>query len=178
MFNLVSKCSPYSDPSCFFARVKGPKCLHIPTSNCLLAENGNRLPKANRWPGSCHWRNNRCGCRAGRGDLDAALAIATTGFETWKAVSAFDRSKMMRRAADLVRQRADHIARMMTLEQGKPLRSHELKRLRALTLSTGLPKKLDEPMAASFHRDSWVSLNWSTKSRLELSPHLPRGIFQ
>jgi succinate-semialdehyde dehydrogenase / glutarate-semialdehyde dehydrogenase len=58
--------------------------------------------------------------RAGRGDLDAALAIATTGFETWKAVSAFDRSKMMRRAADLVRQRADHIARMMTLEQGKP----------------------------------------------------------
>jgi succinate-semialdehyde dehydrogenase/glutarate-semialdehyde dehydrogenase len=36
-------------------------------------------------------------------------------------VSAFDRSKIMRKAADLLRQRADAIAPLMTMEQGKPL---------------------------------------------------------
>ncbi|MFG1478027.1 NAD-dependent succinate-semialdehyde dehydrogenase [Xanthobacter sp. V4C-4] len=54
-------------------------------------------------------------------DLDAALEATQRGFALWRAVSAFDRSKLMRRAADLLRERADAIARLMTLEQGKPL---------------------------------------------------------
>jgi succinate-semialdehyde dehydrogenase/glutarate-semialdehyde dehydrogenase len=39
----------------------------------------------------------------------------------WSRVSAFDRSKLMRKAANLLRERADSIARLMTMEQGKPL---------------------------------------------------------
>ena len=58
---------------------------------------------------------------AARADLDAALENAAAGFSAWKVVSAFERSKLMRRAADLVRQRADHIAKLLTMEQGKPL---------------------------------------------------------
>ena len=58
---------------------------------------------------------------AGREDLDRALAAAEKGFETWRKVSAFDRSKLMRKAADLLRSRADDVARLMTMEQGKPL---------------------------------------------------------
>ncbi len=58
---------------------------------------------------------------ASRGDLDAALEAAARGFHTWRAVSAFDRSKVMRKAADLLRERADTVARLMTTEQGKPL---------------------------------------------------------
>ena len=58
---------------------------------------------------------------AGIPDLDRALAAAQRGFDTWRKVSAFDRSKMMRKVADLVRSRADAIAPLMTLEQGKPL---------------------------------------------------------
>ncbi len=58
---------------------------------------------------------------ASRGDLDEAVAAAATGFATWRAVSAYDRAKVMRRAADLLRGRADEVARLMTLEQGKPL---------------------------------------------------------
>lgn len=54
-------------------------------------------------------------------DLDEALAAAERGFATWRRVSAFDRSKLMRKAADLLRSRADDIARLMTMEQGKPL---------------------------------------------------------
>ncbi len=58
---------------------------------------------------------------AGRPDLDRALAAAERGFRVWSRTSAYDRSKLMRRAADLMRERVDAIARLMTLEQGKPL---------------------------------------------------------
>lgn len=58
---------------------------------------------------------------AGKDDLDEALEAAEQGFATWKKVSAFERSKLMRKAADLLRSRADDIARLMTMEQGKPL---------------------------------------------------------
>ncbi len=54
-------------------------------------------------------------------DLDRALAAAERGFATWRKVSAFDRSKVMRKAADLLRERAEMIAPLMTMEQGKPL---------------------------------------------------------
>lgn len=54
-------------------------------------------------------------------DLDAALAATERGFAAWRKVGTYDRSKMMRKAADLMRSRADEIAKLMTMEQGKPL---------------------------------------------------------
>jgi succinate-semialdehyde dehydrogenase/glutarate-semialdehyde dehydrogenase len=58
---------------------------------------------------------------AGKADLDRALAAAQQGFELWRNTPAFERSKVMRRAAGLMRDRADEIAGMLTQEQGKPL---------------------------------------------------------
>ena len=58
---------------------------------------------------------------AGKADLDRALAAAERGFAVWRKMSAYERSKLMRRAADLLRSRVDSIAHNMTLEQGKPL---------------------------------------------------------
>src|SRR5262245_35356832 len=37
-----------------------------------------------------------------KGDLDKALAAADKGFKTWRRVSAFERGKILRKAADLV----------------------------------------------------------------------------
>jgi len=56
---------------------------------------------------------------ATKADLDAALAAADKGFKLWKAKSAYDRSRILKKASDLLRERADHIARVMTQEQGK-----------------------------------------------------------
>jgi len=56
---------------------------------------------------------------ASRGDLDKALAAADKGFKTWRKVSAYERGKILRKAADLVRARADEIAKVLTQEQGK-----------------------------------------------------------
>ena len=58
---------------------------------------------------------------AGLADLDAALDAAAKGFAAWRKVSAYERSKVMRRAADLLRERAEKVAQLMTQEQGKPL---------------------------------------------------------
>ena len=68
---------------------------------------------------------------AGIGDLDEALEAAGRGFKTWRSTSAFDRSKLMRKAAELLRQRVEHIAALMTLEQGKPLAEARLETLAA-----------------------------------------------
>jgi len=59
--------------------------------------------------------------RARQADLDEALEAAQRGFKIWKKVSPLERYKIMRKAADLLRQRVDHIAAILTTEQGKPL---------------------------------------------------------
>ena len=58
---------------------------------------------------------------AGKEDLDRALAATQRGFDAWRKTPAFDRAQTMRRAAGLVRERANAIAQLMTQEQGKPL---------------------------------------------------------
>jgi succinate-semialdehyde dehydrogenase/glutarate-semialdehyde dehydrogenase len=58
---------------------------------------------------------------AGTPDLDRALDATQRGFDVWRKIAAFDRSKVMRKAAALMRERADATARLMTMEQGKPL---------------------------------------------------------
>ena len=58
---------------------------------------------------------------AKRVDLDAALSAVARTAPEWAAVSAYERAKIMRKAANLVRERADRIAWIMTREQGKPL---------------------------------------------------------
>lgn len=57
---------------------------------------------------------------ATKADLDRAIDAANKGLAVWRNTSAYDRSKVMRKAADLVRERYDHIAKVMTQEQGKP----------------------------------------------------------
>ncbi|MCC2674093.1 MAG: NAD-dependent succinate-semialdehyde dehydrogenase [Ramlibacter sp.] len=55
------------------------------------------------------------------GDLDRALAAASKAFQSWRFSSPLERSKILRRVAELIRERAPAIARNMTLDQGKPL---------------------------------------------------------
>jgi succinate-semialdehyde dehydrogenase/glutarate-semialdehyde dehydrogenase len=58
--------------------------------------------------------------RAGPADLDRALAAAEKGFKSWRKISAYDRGRILRKAGDLLRSRADAIAPVMTREHGKP----------------------------------------------------------
>jgi succinate-semialdehyde dehydrogenase/glutarate-semialdehyde dehydrogenase len=56
---------------------------------------------------------------ASTADLDQALEAAKKGFGVWRAISAYDRAKIMRKAADLMRERYDAISKIMVQEEGK-----------------------------------------------------------
>lgn len=58
---------------------------------------------------------------ASAADLDEALAAADKGFKLWRATDVEARAAILHKAADLLRERADSIAQMLTIEQGKPL---------------------------------------------------------
>jgi succinate-semialdehyde dehydrogenase/glutarate-semialdehyde dehydrogenase len=58
---------------------------------------------------------------AGTADLDVALEAAASAFQSWRKSTVMERSALLRRTAGLMRERANDIAPVMTLEQGKPL---------------------------------------------------------
>ena len=91
------------------------------------AADGRTLPVANPATGAEIGRV----AHAGIADLDRALAAAQKGFELWRDVPANERQKTMRRAAVLLRERADAIATILTLENGKPLAEAKIETLAA-----------------------------------------------
>jgi succinate-semialdehyde dehydrogenase / glutarate-semialdehyde dehydrogenase len=59
---------------------------------------------------------------ATQADLEEALAATDAGFRIWRVTSAYDRSKILRAAAQLIRERSAQIGAISTIEQGKPIR--------------------------------------------------------
>ena len=57
----------------------------------------------------------------GRADAEKAIDAAVRAMPAWRALSVYDRAKVLKRTGDLMRERADRIARLLTMEQGKPL---------------------------------------------------------
>jgi succinate-semialdehyde dehydrogenase/glutarate-semialdehyde dehydrogenase len=90
--------------------------LHIDGA-WTTAQSGKTLDVMNPATGEVNGKLSHAGIH----DLDRALEATTKGFAQWKKVSAFDRSKLLRKAADNLRARAGDIAKLMTLEQGKPV---------------------------------------------------------
>src|SRR3954469_3475882 len=56
-----------------------------------------------------------------RAEADRAIEAATRAFPAWRALSVYDRAKILKKTAELMRERADRIGRALTQEQGKPL---------------------------------------------------------
>ena len=57
-----------------------------------------------------------------RQDACRALEAAQNAFSNWAGTAPQKRSQVLHDASDLVRQRVNHIARLLTSEQGKPIR--------------------------------------------------------
>src|SRR3984957_7749855 len=54
-------------------------------------------------------------------DLEEAVKAAARGLAAWRAVAPFDRARLLREAATLLRERADAMAAILSTEQGKPV---------------------------------------------------------
>ncbi|MBO9469774.1 NAD-dependent succinate-semialdehyde dehydrogenase [Endozoicomonas sp. G2_2] len=81
------------------------------------AQGGDTLPVINPATGETIGQH----AHARQADLDAALEAADAGFKQWRSVPAVKRAAILNKASALLRERADDIARLMVLEQGKPL---------------------------------------------------------
>lgn len=56
-----------------------------------------------------------------RADCRRALEAAAKAMPAWMKLTAFDRAKILKKTAELMRERADALAKMLTMEQGKPV---------------------------------------------------------
>jgi succinate-semialdehyde dehydrogenase/glutarate-semialdehyde dehydrogenase len=54
-------------------------------------------------------------------DIDQALAAAATGFQAWRKVQPWERGDRLRRVSQLLRERIEELAVVMSTEAGKPL---------------------------------------------------------
>ncbi|MDO9618313.1 MAG: betaine-aldehyde dehydrogenase [Pseudomonas sp.] len=59
--------------------------------------------------------------RASQADVELAVASATAGQKVWAAMTAMQRSRILRKAVDILRERNDELAELETLDTGKPL---------------------------------------------------------
>ena len=59
--------------------------------------------------------------QAGEREVDAAVASAREGFEVWSSMTAMDRSRILRRAVQIIRERNDDLAALDTLDAGRPI---------------------------------------------------------
>ncbi|HWA48271.1 MAG TPA: NAD-dependent succinate-semialdehyde dehydrogenase [Dongiaceae bacterium] len=72
--------------------------------------------------------------RATKADLDKALASTQKGFEKWRNLSAETRCDIVLKGCRILRERAEQIAPLITLEQGKPVGEAKLEIIRAAGL--------------------------------------------
>src|SRR6056297_304049 len=71
-----------------------------------------------------HPATNRTICdveQAGDTEVDAAVASAARGFAAWSNMPAVERSRILMRAVAIIRERNDELARLDTLDTGKPI---------------------------------------------------------
>jgi len=59
--------------------------------------------------------------KASENDVSMALKSAEKGLEIWRKTPPWERAKIIRKIADLMRERTDVLAKWLTLEVGKPL---------------------------------------------------------
>ena len=57
----------------------------------------------------------------GAGEATAAIEAAAAAFPVWSGLSAWERSRSLRRVSEIMRERKEEFARWMTLEMGKPI---------------------------------------------------------
>jgi succinate-semialdehyde dehydrogenase/glutarate-semialdehyde dehydrogenase len=63
--------------------------------------------------------------KAQKEDVDNAVESAAEAFKSWSKLSPFTRGKYLRAASEIVMKRSGEIARLMTEEQGKPVKEAE-----------------------------------------------------
>jgi aldehyde dehydrogenase (NAD+) len=65
-------------------------------------------------------------CEGTKEDIDKAVKSAREAFKTWSKTSGMERARLLYKLADLIEEHKEELARVETLDNGKPLRTHSL----------------------------------------------------
>ena len=79
-------------------------------------------------------------------DVDRALKSAEKGLQVWKKTPPWQRSNILRKIADKIREKKDVFAKWMTLENKKPLAKALVKQMEQQIFLSGMRKKQKEFM--------------------------------
>ena len=104
-------------------------------------------------------------------DVDRALKSAAKGLEVWKKTAPWQRSYIIRRIADKMREKQDVLAKWMTLEVGKPFAEAKVKQEVLQIFLNGMPKKQKEFMDKLLKVDLRIQEYMFTINQLVLLQH-------
>lgn len=88
--------------------------------------------------------------KMGADETRAAIDAANRALPAWRALTAKERANILRNWFNLMMEHQDDLARLMTLEQGKPLAEAKGEISAQPLLLSGLPKKANVFMAIPF----------------------------
>ena len=113
-----------------------------------------------------------------REDAELAIKAAARAFPDWRAASVYDRAKILKKTAELMRDRADRIAGALTQEQGKPFAEARMEVLHAAdtfewfaeegkrsTAGSFLPRMSPSDIMSSSTRWAWLARSHPGTSR-------------
>jgi acyl-CoA reductase-like NAD-dependent aldehyde dehydrogenase len=97
---------------------------------------------------------------AGRDELDSAVAAARRAFPAWRDLSYGDRAGRIRGFCESLKQHQDELARLLTMEQGKPIAQAKDEITRAATQSEGMTKIAIVPELLEDNAQRRIELQW------------------
>ena len=97
---------------------------------------------------------------AGRDELDRAVAAARRAFPAWRGMSYTQRAERIHGFCESLKQHQDELARLLTMEQGKPLSQAKDEITRAATQSEGMTKIPIEPEVLEDNAQRRIELQW------------------
>jgi len=97
---------------------------------------------------------------AGRDELDRAVAAARRAFPAWRDMSYTQRAERIHGFCESLKQHQDELARLLTMEQGKPLSQARDEIARAATQSEGMTKIPIELEVIEDNAQRHIELQW------------------
>src|SRR5688500_8690092 len=97
---------------------------------------------------------------AGRDELDRAVDSARRAFPGWRDTTYADRAARIRDFCQSLRQHQEELARLLTLEQGKPLQQAKDEIARAASQSEGMTKIPIVPQVLEDNDQRRIELQW------------------
>ena len=111
----------------------------------------------------------------GRAETRQAIDAAAAAWPAWRARTGKERAILLRKWFDLIMASQDDLARLMTLEQGKPLTESRAEVAYGASFIEWFAEEASAPTATRFPQQRATNATWCSRNRSASSAASPRG---